>query len=333
MALIRTIAQLKQYGAPNTSMSMVSIAPYITLAEQKHIIPAIGEALYNRLDTAMGNTPAGANAAMIEKLQYAVGPFALYYFMGENELNIGDAGLTRTETDHAKSAYNGQILRTRKSLYSRAIASLDLAIAHLQANKSEFSEWTSSEQYTLYNSLLLRSGREFASYYPAVSYPQQFYAAASRVIKVVEDLYILPDIGETFTDLKAKRAANTTLSADEKVLTDTLGTAIAYLAVGRAITELQVRLDDNGISVLTNAIDSDQDETSKRAAASAAQVSSLQRQCDSIGKEYLDATIDYLNKKATAEVFPKWFEARQAAAATTSTTPDINTSLNGIYSM
>jgi hypothetical protein len=331
--LIRTIEDLKKYGAPNLSLSIISINPYIYTAEQDYLIPYISTALYGELNEAITNEPSEKQAALIEKLRWALAPLAIYYYTGENEITIGDQGLIRNETEDMKTAYNNQVIRTRTSLLSRGLKALDVALEDIQKNKDNWAAWTGSEQYELYNSLLIRSGNEFKKHYPAVRYPQQFYATAASLMEVVERIYIEKDLGETFTDLKAKKKDNSALTVEEKVFADTIAKSICYYTVAKAITELQVRLDDNGLSVLSSSADKDQGEVSKRQAADGHNVSALQRQCESIGMEYCDFAIDYLNKTASAAVFAKWYANLQAAANTPVTTTNTNESLNGLFSL
>lgn len=326
--LLRTIEEVKQYGTPNLSLSMLSLAPYIADAEERNVVPFIGQAMYDRLNAAYDG-PQDIEAELITRLQRAIAPLALAAYIAENEVNISDSGITRTENETTKTAYNNQIVRLRRSLQDRGLAALDKALESIQNNKSNWDEWTTNEQFALYNSLLVRNGNMMNTYFRNPR-PQQLYAACASVMETIERLFIMPDFGESFTALKAKQQANA-MAVEEKVLAATLGKAITYLTIFKGANELQLRMDDAGLTVLAPGTDAAQDEQSKRTAATGNAVSALQRQCESIGLEYIDAAKQYLNTKASATLFVEWHTRLQDASPFTPT--DINTNLDSIYSL
>ena len=267
---------------------------------------------------------------MLSLMQECISCFAMYLYIPRAELLMSDAGIRRAENDSFKSAYKYQVQNLRNSYLTTAYAAQERLLSFIEANNTSFLEWKNSPERTQYNTLLIRSGAEFALYYSNMRYPQRMFRMLAPIMGSVEELHVTPVFGVTFSALKARKTDGS-FTPEDKALTALLSKAIAYLTIAMAVPELQLRMDENGLSVLSNNADSSLNEDSKRSAASDFQVGLLAEQCKATGKGFIEAAKTYLDSKASNSVYPEWYSAINAGTGTSSF--DKNLNLGGCFTM
>ncbi len=121
-------------------------------------------------------------------------------------------------------------------------------------------------------------------------------------MQMVEDFYINSSIGAAFAqELKS----NTAPSPQEKAAIALIKKSIAYLSIFHATTQRSIELTDTGFTIQLS--DPDMSDPS-RMAAPALDLERLRQEVEHIGQSHLQELVSYLNKTATENVFPTYFQ-------------------------
>lgn len=331
--LINTVADLQKYVEVNSGLQWATIKPSLKAAEQKYLVPAIGPELYQLIDEAAASASLStAEQALLPYLQAPVALLAMYLFVPRGEIQLSDSGLQRIETEGNKTAFKYQSLAYRDALLDAGYEAIEALLEYLEKNKTAFAAWIDSDARVAMNDLFVRSGRELKHFYSSLRQPQRTYIAMASMLRTVEDLTITPIIGDTFAELKDAQAAGG-LTLYEKMLTDTLKKCIVYFAMSKALVELELRIDDTGITMLAQRGDNSRGEDGNRAAADAKRIGRLADQLEAAALQYLDTAVRYLTINATLTVFPTWYAKLQADALAAVPVTDINPLLSGAFSL
>lgn len=328
--LIRDIATLKLFVEPSTKVDFAAFKPSIGTAEDKYIIPCIGADTYELLDGKLDNNAVlnDAETALLKHLRNAIAQFGMYLYSFRADVMVSDSGITRQETQSGKTAFKYQLLALRDSYLTAGFDALERALDYLERNSDDFATWEDSAEREEMNSLLIRLGADFNRHYSGIKHPQRTYRAILSDIRNTEELTLLPMFGNTYITLKSRQVSNS-LTLLDKELIRYLKTALCNYAFARAITKLQVRIDDGGITILGTGTDQSLNDDSKRIGASKDQVAALIADCEKTAGGYIQLATDFLNANASAVLYPDWFAAMDSGSSHI----DINDSLNGIYSM
>jgi hypothetical protein len=230
--LFTNISQLQDHvgGAINASINIKSIAPSIDKAANDFIIPLVGQAQYTELLNNLTSTTdriVNLLAAVRRPLAY----LAVWQHSYQSEIQFGESGLYRVETESHKSAYKYQINDFRLSMRDSGYDALERLIIFLDANKTDYPLWTADPiAQAKHRNLFLNYAAEVNALY-SKRINRYIYETMRPVIEELEVFTLEPLLGQAFfLEMKTKIKANT-LSAKEKELLLFLQKALAHFAV------------------------------------------------------------------------------------------------------
>jgi hypothetical protein len=272
--LIRNIDQLLDFtGNITGTKSFEEVKPSMEWGEEFMLVPAIGQAMYDRVNEVAGGVPgimdagSGSGSAglpdgpvsitseadaliLLRKCARVVAHYTLFDYVTISDSRVTAQGLQIIETDTHKTAYEYQ-KRDRKKYHSeKADQALDALLSFLEDNKLKYPEWANNTQvYTQTKSLLINNTREFHEIVDIGSSRRTFMALKGS-IKDVEALRIRPALGETIYAALLGfnvRAGNSTLSR----LLQIVAAAVANLAMADALPSLIFRIAGETITIAT----------------------------------------------------------------------------------
>lgn len=320
---VRSIQDITPYLPQNVSVDFNRIKPYIdNEAEPRFLQYWLGDDFYDALDTKItNNTLTPLETKLVSRARYAVANYAYYFGLPANELQFGNAGITRSDTDTHKTAYGRQIERLRQMLAEAAHSGIEQMLKILEANKATFTVWANSPQCTLSNGLFLNSATEFNRFYSILSSSRTF-ASIRHIIQQVE-FNVTNIIDQPLFDELKTQIATATISVDNtKILTDFIRPAIAHLTIADACKELPLQITSNGLHLYlySNGQDDGQLQPADKEA-----LSILSAHCNQIAQRYIANLRNYLITNAsTYPLFP-------LSNFITPTTDDFNKNTNSIY--
>ena len=106
--LLKEHEEIKKYTEISTGVNFHSIAPSITEVEESVIIPIIGIALYENLNTAynvVSPTLSAAQTKLLVALQKAIANIACGKYVPFADVQMSDAGIRGSATPEQKGAY------------------------------------------------------------------------------------------------------------------------------------------------------------------------------------------------------------------------------------
>jgi hypothetical protein len=316
--LLKTIAEVKSV-LRISNLDDASNLPDIASAEETYIIPAIGQTLYESLNSAYNDEPptlAPIEQDLLLKIQKPLAAHAYLDDLGLIHAQIGDAGVRRTTTDNMPAAYRWEVDEVKNALANRAFQGMESLLKYLEKYKAQFPDWTASEAFKRRTRYLIKSGYDFSDQF-TLYHPLRTYNALLAIMGDVEELYIIPSIGKTFFD-ELKSAINP--DANQVQVIADLKKAIAHLCIMHACEKLPVRISDAGFTINT-AIGSSDSGNANREHAPNANLSVLITSCQRDGKSYLMKAKAFLNEKATALIFTTYFNSEYYKAPQDPDTP------------
>lgn len=168
-------------------------------------------------------------------------------------------------------------------LRDRQLSGTETLLQYLWANRADLAPWRESEPFARYQALLIRGGADFSALY-TLHQPARTYHLLTSHIDDVQERYLEEQIGWDLLEYFLKKDA---LDEDEKEPVRLLKKALAFYTIAAACVHKQVRLGDNGFTVLS-ADGGDRDgESAGQTAATSETIRRLEKQCEQEGKIYL----------------------------------------------
>ncbi len=309
MALLKTITEVKAV-LRISNLDSNSRLPDIESAEETYIIPWIGQALYNTLQTAYdASTLSTIQQALLKKIQKPLAAFAYLDDIGLIHARITDAGIRRTTTDNMPAAYRWEVDEVKNALASRAYQGLESMLEFLEKEQAQFTDWTTSEAYQRRKRFLIRNGYQFTEQFTLFQ-PLRTYNMLLAIMADVEELYVNQLIGKAyFTEIKGLAAPTT----DEKQVIGDLKKGIAHLVIMHAAEKLPVRIGEAGFTVLNSSSGNDSGSAGQQTASDNT-LSTLINSCHREGNKYLLKAKAYLDEKASGSVFANYFSSSHYVA-------------------
>jgi hypothetical protein len=241
----------------NWNTDWCTIEPFIQQAEDKEIIPAIGQEFYDVLHTeyqANGSIADVVKAVTFRYLQTATAYFAMYYAAPQLALRIGDAGANETS--------GGDILPTRQWVFNLSrwenlkMASdyLDLTLQHMEqqvtASNTDYDAFANSDTFTINRELLIPNARIFQLYYN-INTSRLTYTKLRPYIRKAEQRYLVPLLDDFYTELSTEHKAEN-LSANNQAILPYVQQLLAEYTVVLAIPDLNFVNDESGWRIIKN---------------------------------------------------------------------------------
>lgn len=248
MPLIKNLVELKEV-LPKlySTVSNTATLPNFDRAENKYILPIIGNDLYQALLTAYAaNTLSATQLSLVKMIRLAAAAYATLDEVGLFVLTLQDGGARKIQQGGTEPVRAWEIQEMKNTLANMATDGIDQVVSYLFTNKADFPEWTSSESYTRMAGLLIKTGADLNDQYTLFQ-PQRCYFLMRNVINDVQLLYIEKTIGkELLVYLRDK--SNPT--EKEKNCIALLKKALAYYSVMKAAKNFSVSFSDNGFTIL-----------------------------------------------------------------------------------
>ena len=257
--LIKTVDELKHHlgRAINKATTDEFLLPYVRLAQDEFIRPAIGAELLQELDTQYNATDplAGlspANAKLLGLIQRTLTFYAYWKYLPYAIGNDGDNGLQEQATDKTSPLRIGVLEKRLRETIQNATATLEVALTYLEKHKADYPTWRSSPAYQESRSLFIFSATELTTYLPLAGKSYRFYLALRPYLKKAEKNEIRPVLGrDCFQLLKARYQTDTLGVADQELL-EYVNEALAACAYRDALFHLNVvQTSGSGLRILS----------------------------------------------------------------------------------
>lgn len=309
--LFKTKDKLIEYAELSGAINFASVKSTIRVVETQHVIPVLGQELYTLINAAYTavadeTTLSQIQKDLLDKCRCVIGPMLCYYYAPKSEVKLSDQGAQRLETATNKTAYQNQVTNFREQNLREAEVATELLLQFLEEKKADYPQWITSEAFTDYRSLFIRSGKEFNKLFSSHSPYRNYWAMRSKMLDV-EQSSIRTLLGdELFDYLKTKDTDNAlTLSTIEADLLFKVKKVIAYLTVAFSIPFLNVRMDELGITVMGNNR-AQNDNINSRMASNDKALNVIIEKSEAAAKSWINNVENFLNADANVGLFTGW---------------------------
>lgn len=293
------------------SGSLDIIKQDLEIAESEITRKYIGQALYDRLNTALqeGLTAGSDEETLIEYVRRYVTHKALRSGAAKININYSKSGIQSHMNDTQKPAREWMLTQLRDQLLEDACNHLDTLLYFLQTNTADYPEWTAADQYKSNKSHLINDLVTFQKFYYLNDSYSTLYAM-SAVMGYVEDVQLRRMLGSDFySAIMAEIAAASVTSSTQALLDRYLYRICVFYTLIRTLQTMTVSFENNGIKI--NEYITNFESSHNKRQADIKERELLIKQLD---KDVCDAIREmntYLNANATEDIYPLWYTSSQ----------------------
>ncbi|MDX1642039.1 MAG: DUF6712 family protein [Balneolaceae bacterium] len=287
--ILNDTAQIRNFLSVNVNVDFDTLSPHIDNALTEFLSdPWLGNTIVSDIETNV-NTVTGIYPTLVELTQRCLTYFSVLKALPFIEVNIGDQGITRTESDHTKSAYRGQVARIEKQLKTDANNSLEKLLNFLEANKATYTLWTDAPGYIENSNYFFVDAKDFAKYYH-LKHGRLTYNKLLPSMRYVTEFMIKAETGsDQFDDFFAKKTATNNTSYYKEAY-KLLKNALAYLTVSNALVDGWIEFTENGVQFTEQT-----EDIQKFSSADGEKIASKIRKTEQMGQSYLSKLVEYMN--------------------------------------
>lgn len=248
MPLVTSLNELKEV-LPKlySTVSNTATLPNIDRAENKYILPIIGNTLYQALLTAYAaNTLSVTQLSLVKKIRLAAAAYATLDEVGLFVLTLQDGGARKIQQGGTEPVRAWEIQEMKNTLANMATDGIEQLLSYLFTNKGDFADWTDSDNYKKLSKLLIKTGAELNDEYTMFQ-PQRCFFIMRNIMNDVQLLYLENTIGKSLLEYLRDKTAPT---EKEKYCIQLLKKSLAYYSVMKAAKNFSVNFSDNGFTIL-----------------------------------------------------------------------------------
>ncbi|WP_019986287.1 DUF6712 family protein [Rudanella lutea] len=328
--IINDLETLRKYlgRAINASTTLAFIEPYIQLAQDEFILPALGVEMLAELEeqAASPNTLTESNAVLLPLVQRALAFYTYQKYLPYSIGSDGDKGMQEQGTDSTKPVRMGVLDMRRRETAENAANALERVLLQLHRNPDDYPTWTGSDAYREARSLFLHSASELTLFLPQVGGSYRLFTSLRAYLAGAER-DILTVVGQAqFDRLKAVLVGDETGDAPTAALLRYVKNAVARVAYAKALYFLNVVQTPGGALRIL----SDFDGIYNQKAVSSADLEAAQRRSDNEAAGALNSLKEFLDDNAAQ--YPLYSDSPAASAPAPQQFPD-NSKYKGIFRM
>lgn len=248
----------EHYPSIHQSMSWGSIQPFVRQATDEHVLPFIGETLYNDLATKFenGTTLTPTEETFLAKLQDTIAYYTIYLATPFVNVTIGDMGVQQssssdgTSTSASQWAYKNIVWKVCLQADTLMDKLLSWMEKRVKAEDPYFSDWKISDEYKAGTSPLFRRIEELEKYINIRNSRRTFLALLPYLEKVYQK-HIIPVIGQELFDQVTEQVRANSLSPANLKLLPVIQRVAAEWMVVLAIPHLAVVMEGSGFKIVS----------------------------------------------------------------------------------
>lgn len=315
-------AQLKSFigGGINTSMDIRSLEPVIYDTARAHLVPYLSQTFYDSMvAAATSGSPTAPQTALLPFIRRALAKLTIYEYQKIGNVEMGESGLHRIETETRKSAYKYQEKNYKDYFLIGGYNDIETMLKFLSDNAGQYTTWANTDEALAHRNSILNYSSQFRLSVQR-DCDRWTFETLRPLIQFATEFQIQQVIPVALYDGLITRYKAVTLTAPEKELLTRMRKAIAHRAISEAIKQRWVQYKDGRVSVTEYFGDSaDANQTLPPQA-----FTSVYWQGDMMSQQYTKYWIKYMNDNPT--LFPTAFDVASGGTSTDTDAWHINSS-------
>ncbi len=200
--LINSIEDFKSvYGGVQTTMYWDTWSPFVNEAELSFIIPAIGEELYDELNTLVNgeDTPNAKQARLIMLLKISLAAYADFMGWFRISASTGDAGKVVNTPENTQAPAKWFTAAGKRDAQNRGDKFLEQALVYLEKNVDEFVTWKDSDSCTLFDKQFISTASELTRFFPQAKHSRRVFLQLKEYLGPAQE-YLIKVVGKAQYD-------------------------------------------------------------------------------------------------------------------------------------
>lgn len=305
--LFKTKAEVSALIPVTNAFTLQAFGDFLERAEEKYIIPFLSRREHEVLQNSYQNgTLSTEQTALLKIVQRVAANFAYLLYLPWANVQSGDGGLHRIETEKFKPLFKYERGDLKKSCLTAGYEAIEQMLFYLEAKKNDFPSWAASSSYTLANEYFIKNATDFSKYVD-ISESRYLFFKLKSIISRIETFTIAPILGTTLFEEMKQQNISDTFSAENRKLIPFIQPAIAHSVMADAILELPINIESNGAYTFKFVAD---DDTSSKQTSADNHLSAYINQQKTIAKVWLSQLTDYLNTNYL--LYPKFAQDSKA---------------------
>lgn len=248
MAFNTSLVDLKKYVRLSNSNDVSVILGKEPLIIQKYLSGIFGMALITEIGTWSNAT--GTKLQIYNYTCNILAKLCVLSYIPENEVQISDAGLIRTESPTAKTAYSGQVDRLKMALEEDSFMLIDLIIETFFSDNTISTLWEDSPVYLSSQNSVFKTAKQFSKIVQ-LNRPYQAFIALETLIKT----WTLKSLNKRFNSDVVTTVLAASTNPNVLLFLDNIRAAIAYRTIYEASFMNLVQFDSTGVKFISSVND------------------------------------------------------------------------------
>lgn len=233
IGLIQETTEIQKYVRVAGTFKATSFLPFVVDA-QKKLIPYIGSALLEALDSWYNSTTPPVNAsysALLPYLQSPIAKFTLSLAAPSQDTLLTESGFVVMSNTQLSPASDKRVKSFIESMESLGWTGVESLLKFLEENKADYAAWTNSTAYTEYFNNFITNAVDFDSII-RIDQSRLKFMQMKPSMDNVEVLRIEPVISKAMADdIKGLIKAGTALTSAYTAIHKNIQRAVAYFTM------------------------------------------------------------------------------------------------------
>jgi len=303
--LFISLEEIAKYYPFADTLIFTDLIPTLKGVERNYLKPEIDADTWTAILAELDlSTPSNDTwAELIDRTCQAAAYLVALQHMDKANVIFSAAGLLVAKTDNTVPASEFRTQQLRRQLIKDSQVSLDNVFGHMEDNLAVFTDWASSDERGELSQAIIRTAAEFEQVY-SISENRWIFRKLVARQKLVISAQIRGELGNEFIDAYIADMADGALNASHETIKPRLHSAIAYLTMGESIPALQQQFGPEGIALFDSEFSRFQ---GKRQDGDLSRIHFLRNDALEKGMQELRALKQYLDEKASADLFAEYF--------------------------
>lgn len=309
MELFADTDALKLFVPVMGSFDFADVKPDIGRAATRWIIPITGQEQYTALLDYYNDEGYDADAEdetnnLLKKVQAPLAQLAFFLYAPKGNVNVGASGIQQTHSENSKPAFQWAADSMLQSYFDGGMEGLDVLLDYLNDNKEDYDLWSTSAAYSRCRELFINTSKEFSEHF-SINNSRRTFMAMRPILKRHNDITIKSLLGKDLWAELKEQAIDEDVTEANELLLEYIRPALAHLTIADAVTELGLKIDEFGTTVISSATTSASSQNLQaRIPAPAAMTNNLHINEKMIGEQLLSDLRSFL--EANANDYPHY---------------------------
>ncbi len=304
LVLFDTLDSFKFYMPVTTASKIESWYPDMVRAQEKFILPILGQELYtDLLNARIANSVDPIYTSLLHEVRKPLAHFTQMLSRAVSSVKIDSNGIRMVKSADLVTPWQWMVNDVDSYWLKGGYDGVESLLKFLLVNKDDYSAWTDSEEYEEITGFFIRTANEFRRFRKIDG--QYTLSLLSSAMRDVEDITIKSNITSEIFDALKTAQVDDSLDENQAALLKHVQRVIAHLSIAKASDEIPFEISEQGISLRLRS----GDHNIKQEPPDADRLSWMKKEAEQKGKAAIAEMRKYMDSVAGENVFTEYFNS------------------------